>query len=93
MAPLTLSVSLPSSKRMRVGIPLILNLAASWGFASVLTCTTAPLPANSLAASCTAGAKSRQWGHHGAQNSAITGPWKLFTNSSKFLSDRTTGLV
>jgi hypothetical protein len=44
------------------------------GFSSVLICTTATLPASSLAISRTTGAKSRQCGHHGAQNSARIGP-------------------
>jgi hypothetical protein len=40
----------------------------------VLIWTIAPLPAIAIAACCTAGAKSRQCGHQGAQNSAIKGP-------------------
>ncbi len=74
MAPLTLSTTRPFRRIMTVGIPLIANLPANWGFSSVLICTTTPEPASSSAASCTTGAKLRQCGHQGAQNSASIGP-------------------
>lgn len=50
------------------------NRPARPGFSSVFTWTTAHFPASSFAASRTAGAKFRQWGHQGAQNSATTWP-------------------
>jgi hypothetical protein len=40
----------------------------------VFTVTTAAVPARARATLCTTGAKSRQCGHQGAQNSARTGP-------------------
>jgi hypothetical protein len=58
-----------------------------------LICTTTPVPASSPATVCTTGAKSRQCGHQGAQNSARTGPGYAATKESKLRSVSDTGLV
>jgi len=93
MAPVTLSITCPLLRIRTAGIDLILNLSASRGFSWVLTCTTTPFPASSPATVCTTGAKSRQCGHQGAQNSARIGPGYVSAKESKFRSVSTTGLV
>src|SRR3990167_1294826 len=79
-------MGLPFLKMSKVGIDIILNLAANSWDSSTLTFATLSLPFKSFAISSTIGLIIRHGPHHSAQKSTKTGKLDLSTSASKFLS-------
>src|SRR6202035_5044867 len=73
-APTWREASWPSLNSISVGIDMMPNLAAVFGFSSTLSLTILTLPLSDLEISSSAGAIMRHGPHHSAQKSTTTGP-------------------
>src|SRR5215467_3197682 len=84
--PTSRFVSLPSLKRIRVGIPRKLKRGDAAGFSSTFILYTLALPPSFSAAASTAGAIARHGPHHGAQKSTRIGSLDCTNSSSRAAS-------